>query len=146
MKKLYFLILVLLVSSCSVKVQEINYGEDLCHFCKMGIVDKAHASQLVTTKGKNFKFDAIECMINFLSESKADQSQYAFILVSNLSEPGKMISAQEATFIISKDIPSPMGAFLSAVQNKEQASVILKESNEAMLYQWDNVQGKIKKH
>ena len=55
-----------LIIGCEVKPQEIAYGQDACHFCKMTIVDRQHAAELVTVKGKAFKYDAIECMMNHL--------------------------------------------------------------------------------
>ena len=46
----YILFLVPFFSACSVEPVEINYGEDACEFCKMNIVDKQHAAELVTPK------------------------------------------------------------------------------------------------
>lgn len=66
MKFFSIFLLLFVLTSCSNKIQDINYGSDSCDFCSMGIVDQGHASQLVTTKGKNFKFDAIECMTHFI--------------------------------------------------------------------------------
>ena len=66
----FFLFIVILVSSCSVESEEINYGEESCHFCKMTIIDNQHASEVVTVKGKVFKYDAIECMVNDLKQKK----------------------------------------------------------------------------
>lgn len=54
----------MLLSACTPKAQSITYGADMCHFCKMNIVDVQHASEIVTKKGKVFKYDAIECMLN----------------------------------------------------------------------------------
>ena len=67
MKKtvLIFAILTVVLSACSISPQPINYGKDGCSFCKMTIVDKQHGTQIVTEKGKAFKFDAIECLLNY---------------------------------------------------------------------------------
>lgn len=124
------------LSACNTKPQPIEYGKDGCHYCKMTIVDRQHASQLVTSKGKVYKFDAIECMIHNLNEN--DIGPYAHTLVSDFNNPGKLIDAQDASFLISKDIPSPMGAFLSAFNNKEAA---LKTQNDSKgtIYNWDEL-------
>ncbi len=66
LKRLSILILLLIVTNCSVSPKAIDYGNDGCHFCKMTIVDKLHAAEVVTNKGKVYKFDATECMINFM--------------------------------------------------------------------------------
>lgn len=127
MKHLSFLLLMLLVTSCTVKVQPIEYGTDDCDFCKMGIVDAKHAAQLVTTKGKNYKFDAIECMLHYLQQADQASTAYQHVLVADLLHPGTLIPADQAHFIISKNIPSPMGAFLSATKTEAQAQKLIEE-------------------
>jgi copper chaperone NosL len=127
MKPFAYLILLVLFVSCTVKVQPIEYGTDDCDFCKMGIVDNKHAAQLVTTKGKNYKFDAIECMLHYIEQQNQPLTVYQHLLVADLLNPGVLIPAEEANFIISKNIPSPMGAFLSATKTKEQATELLEE-------------------
>lgn len=127
MKPFAYLILLVLFISCTVKVQPIEYGTDDCDFCKMGIVDNKHAAQLVTTKGKNYKFDAIECMLHYIEQQNQPLTVYQHLLVADLLNPGVLIPAEEANFIISKNIPSPMGAFLSATNTKEQATKLLEE-------------------
>ena len=54
--------------SCKIEPQPIEYGKDQCNFCVMNIVDQNHSAQYVTKKGKQFKFDAIECMVNEVNE------------------------------------------------------------------------------
>ena len=69
--------------SCTVEPEPINYGGDQCEFCKMNVVDKAHAAQYVTSKGKQFKFDAIECLVREISTPEIKESDLAFILVAD---------------------------------------------------------------
>jgi copper chaperone NosL len=119
--------------SCSVAPEPINYGQDACHFCKMTIVDQQHSAQYVTKKGKQFKFDAIECMVNELSEKGIDE--IAFLLVADYHDPGQMTPAFEATYLISKEIKSPMGADLTGFASEQQALESQKE-NGGKLYSW----------
>ncbi len=116
MSKYKLLLLLPLVAACDAKPQPISYGSDSCHFCKMTIVDRHHAAQLVTVKGKPFKYDAIECMMNHLA--KWDQPEVKLRLVANFEEPGDLMDATQARFLISQSIPSPMGAFLSAFEDE----------------------------
>ena len=139
MKKLittFSLLSFLLFISCTVQPQKIEYGKDACHFCRMNIVDQQHAAQLVTKKGKAFKFDATECMINYLKE--ADTEEVALLLVADYNNPRNLIDANLATFIISENIPSPMGEFLTAVSTKEEA-LTLKKTKEGDIYTWDKL-------
>ncbi|GLU45211.1 hypothetical protein Musp01_28350 [Muricauda sp. NBRC 101325] len=99
----------------------------------MTIVDKQHAAQLVTKKGKVFNFDAAECMMNQLKEW--DESTMELFLVNDFDRPGELVDAQKATYLISENIPSPMGAFLSAFSEKEAAQYTL-EGNGGELLTW----------
>ena len=135
------IITLLLVSSCKVEPEQINYGKDGCHFCKMTIVDNQHASELVTDKGKVYKYDAIECLINDLK--KRDSAEVGMLLVNDYNNPGELISAESATFLISEGVPSPMGAFLSAFSDNADAETVKSESG-GELFDWQAVRKQIK--
>ncbi len=142
MKKVFltvFTTFLLIFISCNVEPKKINYGSDMCHFCKMTIVDQQHAAQYVTTKGKQFKFDAIECMLNDLEEISSEN--ISIFLVSDYGNPGKMTEATTATYLISEEIKSPMGAFLSAFSSKELANKTQQESG-GKLYSWTTIKEK----
>ena len=135
----HYLIIALLLTffSCNVSPQAIDYGNDGCHFCKMTIVDKVHAAEIVTNKGKVYKFDATECMVNFMEDF--DTSEIKLYLSNNYTQPETLTDATKATFLISENIPSPMGAFLSAFKNKEDAQKMQSEQS-GTLYTWDELQ------
>ncbi len=128
--------LVVVLASCSIKPEPIQYGMDGCSYCSMTIVDRQHAAELVTSKGKAFKFDASECMINHLKEEK--DSDIALYLVNDFSNPGDLVDARAATFLISENIPSPMGAYLSAFKDKEAAENV-RQANEGVLLNWEEL-------
>jgi copper chaperone NosL len=130
----------LLAISCKVEPQKIEYGKDQCSFCKMNVVDKTHAAQYVTKKGKQFKFDAIECMVNDINEK--GEEQIAILLVANYGNPGEMIDAKTATFLVSKEIKSPMGANLSAFSSKNKADESLQEFG-GKNYTWETLKQKL---
>jgi len=138
MKKQFVLLFlpVLFLLACNISPQPINYGEDACHYCTMTIVDHQHAAQIVTDKGKAYKFDAIECMLNYLREN--DDINPKLYLVIDFMNPGDLIDATKATYLISKNIPSPMGAYLSAFQTKEAADKT-KMKYEGKLYTWKEI-------
>ena len=113
--------------SCSVEPQPINYGSDACEFCKMTIVENRWAAEIVTDKGKAYKYDAIECMMNYMNRNEISSDGLALLLVDDYSQPGVLIDATKATYIRSEAIPSPMGAFLSAFNNKDAAEKTVAE-------------------
>ena len=128
------------MQSCSVEPENINYGKEACNFCKMTIVDPQHASEAVTAKGKVYKYDAIECMINGLEQKK--NIKIGLLFVNDYSTPGTLIDAKTATFLISKEIKSPMGAFLSAFESKKEALKAL-EKHGGLIFNWDAIQKEI---
>ncbi len=127
------LMMLLMATGCSIQPKPIDYGQVGCHYCSMTIVDKQHAAQLITKKGKVFNFDAIECMMNQLKDG--DITTMALFMVNDFDEPGTLVDGTKATFLISENIPSPMGAFLSAFSDEQVAQNTL-EANGGELLTW----------
>ena len=143
MKFGYLSIIVLFLSACSVEPQEIIYGQDACEFCKMNIVDQQHAAQMVTAKGKATKYDAIECMMNYLNRNDLNSDDMAFLLITDYNNPGKLIDAKSATYIRTESIPSPMGAFLSGMEDKEIAEKLIQEKG-GSVFDWTELKERYK--
>ena len=143
MKKLNLTLIfsgLLLLFSCSTEPEKIEYGFDACTFCEMTIVDQSHAALMVSDKGKTYKFDAIECMLRY-SNREEPQKEYAHVLVSDYLNPGAMMVAKDAFYLISKEIPSPMGGNLSALSSEKISRELKKQKNGEIL-RWDEVVGK----
>ena len=129
------------VLGCTNTPKPITYGSDGCHFCSMTIVDKQHAAQFITQKGRTYSFDASECMLNHLKE--IDETTVAAFLVNDFSTPGETIDATKATYLISKNIPSPMGEYLTAFGSLEAAEYTLAKSGGELLT-WKKIQERFK--
>ncbi len=141
-KTIISLISLILLIACSSEPQAIEYGKDNCQFCGMTITDNKHASELVTTKGKTFKYDSIECMIRYANRNT--EQEYSYQLIANYSNPGVLVDALSGTYLISKKLSSPMGAFLTGFASKEEAEIVLAEKG-GVLYNWDGIQTHINK-
>ncbi len=135
-KRFFISILVIMLLGCEVSPKPIDYGKEFCNFCKMTIVDKVHATELVTKKGKVYKFDSSECMIQFLKDF--DKSIVQLFLTNHYSQPETLIDATQAIFLISENIPSPMGANLTAFENRSEAESVQKEKG-GILYSWNEL-------
>ena len=135
-----FLFFILL--GCNSSPKAIVYGSDGCHFCSMTIVDKQHAAQFMTKKGRTYSFDASECMLNHVKE--IDKTTIGQYLVNDYNAPGEIIDATQATYLISENIPSPMGAFLSAFSTKADAERAQK-GNGGKLFNWSELQARFTK-
>ncbi len=141
MKKLFFLLVIpMVLTACEVRPQIINYGNEACEYCNMTIVDKQHASQLVNTNGKAYNFDAIECMIHYSEENH--QMVYQLYLINDFTKPGDLINAKTATYLVSPEISSPMGANLSGFASTIEAEKA-KSKYGGQLYHWEAITEKI---
>jgi len=120
----------LFLCSCSSEPQPINYGHDACHFCQMIIVDQAHAAQMITDKGKAYKYDATECMMQHLASWQGPLVDQ--VLVTDYITPGTLINAKEAHYLFSEHIPSPMGAFLSSFYDKDQLASLSQQGDQSV--------------
>jgi len=138
MKKLVGFLLVLnLLFSCSIEPSKIEYAKDACHYCKMTIVEETHAAQIVTKKGKPYKYDAIECLLNDFENR--EEKDIALFLVTDYETPKKLIDAKTATYLISKNIKSPMGANLTAFTQKENAEKYATNGTDKII-NWEELQ------
>lgn len=136
--KISLIVIALMVLvGCSQDPVEIHYASDECAHCKMMITDDQFASQLVTEKGKAYKFDAVECMAVYHRENKDDLSG-SRLWVSNYNDPGTWLDAFEAQYVKSEVIKSPMGESLLALPTKEAAEIHVEERPGRLLL-WDEV-------
>ncbi|NND62639.1 MAG: hypothetical protein HKN48_05550 [Flavobacteriaceae bacterium] len=122
MNKLIYIVLMISCAACKIEPKPIDYGLDSCAYCSMNIMDAQHAAEIVTEKGKVFKFDAIECMLN---DKTIEEEEVALFLVMDFKEPNTFLDATESVYLISENIPSPMGANLSAFKNTSNLDSIL---------------------
>lgn len=143
LKLIALLIIPLSIVSCTISPQDIDYGYDGCHYCRMTVVDQQHAAQLVTKTGKAYHFDAAECLVMHLNE-QPEAAEDGLVLVNHLEEPAVLIDATDATYLISEKLPSPMGANLNAFETLAGAEQAQGEFGgelftwEALLAHFDN--------
>ena len=123
--------------ACTPEPREIAYGKDMCAYCKMSVVDAQFASEAVTSKGKVFVFDAIECMVPYVLEQGS--RSFAHLLVSDYSTPGTLVDARKAAYLVSESIPSPMGKNLSAFGGQQAAQSVMEEKG-GKLFNWEGIQ------
>ena len=128
----------LLFASCSVKERPISYGEDECDYCKMTIMDHRYGSELVSDKGKIYTFDAAECLIDFLHQHEEIGVSAKYLLVTPYTQPDFLFDATRATYLVSKNLPSPMGAYLTAFSTYDTAAIYMQE-NTGELYDWETL-------
>lgn len=110
-----------LLIACQPASQPIDYGSDLCDFCRMSIIDQRFGAEIVTKKGKIYKFDAVECMANYLEQRVEDESSLKYLLTNTHDFPGELMQVDQCSFLISENMPSPMGMFINPFWDKTAA-------------------------
>lgn len=115
------LLLALFIVSCQPKERPIEYGHEECKYCKMNIVDNRYGTEVVTNKSKVYVFDSVECLVDFLQRDVDDINQISLMMITPFDQPGTLVGVEKAWFLHSKELPSPMGMFLSAFASKEKA-------------------------
>lgn len=129
--------------ACSKEIKPIEYGKDQCEQCRMVLTDKKYGAEIITRKGKAFKFDAAECMLNYLKDKKIEVNDVDSYYVINLTEPGVLINAVNATYLISPELRSPMGEDISAFADRNMAEKYLNDYG-GVIYSWDELRNKFK--
>ncbi len=137
MKYILLIIIVILVA-CSPEPEAINFGHDNCEYCKMTIMDPKFGAELVTEKGKVYKFDAIECMMDYMYDDDFTKDKIALYLINTFNNPGELFDATIASYLISDNLPSPMGAFLSGYEDTNTAETMFAEKD-GQLYDWNSL-------
>ncbi|MBS9524479.1 nitrous oxide reductase accessory protein NosL [Litoribacter alkaliphilus] len=137
MKKLFvFLAPIWLLLACQADPEAIYFGKDACHHCKMTIMDPKFGSEIVTDKGRVYKFDDINCVHSFMAESQLEPDDIRHLLVIDFSQPQELINAYNATYVLSEDLKPPMASNFAAFSTQEAAKEYLDQrSGELMNYQ-----------
>jgi copper chaperone NosL len=136
MKKFIFTAFaVLSLCACSTGPQDIAYGSDGCHYCKMTIVEVNYGAELVTSKGKVYKFDAAECMINYLKKNQEEDQGMRYVINY---ENGEWLDAGDGFYLRSKNLPSPMGQYITAFGTRESAEK-LRSEKDGVIQSWEEL-------
>lgn len=99
--------------------QEISVGKDQCDNCKMTISEPKYATQLLTEKGRVYKFDDISCLQDY-EISNSETTGNAKTYVADFPS-GEFFETQTATLIKGGEIKSPMGGNTQAFKDKATA-------------------------
>ncbi|HEY3406309.1 MAG TPA: nitrous oxide reductase accessory protein NosL [Ohtaekwangia sp.] len=126
---LFILMLLTFMNACSVKPEPLQFGKDACYACKMTLMDQKFGSEIVTKKGKVYKFDDVNCMIGFYKSGYEPQENIAHHLVIDFMKPGELIDVKSAQYIRSEAIRSPMASQVAAFNTTQDLDSILKEWN-----------------
>ena len=121
-------LLAIAFSSCNTGPQPIRIGTDACSFCKMTIADNRFGAEILTKKGKAFKFDDIHCLLSFRKSNTIDTSDIKETYLVVFDEPHNLVNASSAFLFKSAELRSPMGGNIANFADGES----LKKLNQKM--------------
>ena len=135
---LFIMFLLFLIFSCGKDAEPINYGHDECEYCRMLITDNKYGAELITEKGKVYKFDSVECLINYALVENLIGNNEITMLVSDFSNPGNFTDARTAFYLHNNQFRSPMGLNVMAFGTKDKRSGF-KNENGGNQFLWIDV-------
>lgn len=123
-KVILFLLIISILCGCSKEPVPIIFGEDGCSNCRMIISDQRFGGEILTSKGKAYKFDSIECMAAYIIKGQRDSENIYKLLTIDFYNPTTFIDAFQAWYLHSENLKSPMGANLSSFKTHKEITEI----------------------
>ena len=120
-RSLVFLLVFSAVNFCSCKSgpEPIIAGTDHCYFCKMTITDLRFSTELLTDKGRIFKFDDIHCMLSYVKADGNETHAKTDFFVADFSSDHALLNASSGFYLQSPALRSPMGGNIAAFRIKD---------------------------
>lgn len=128
------------LSSCSAGPEPFAFGKDLCHTCKMGIIDPKFGAELITKKGKIYKFDDVSCLNHYLKSNATETSDIRQLLVINFEKENDFLPIDQAVFVLGPAVKSPMGSHAAAFASRDKAEK-MNATLQGELLSWKEVTG-----
>lgn len=111
-----------LLAGCKPGFEPVNYGHDSCTHCRMTIVDMHFSAELLTSKGRAYKFDDFGCLLKYLKDEHIHDPGMK-IYVADFDHPGgAFLDARRAVFIRNENLHPPMNGNLAAYTDKTAAT------------------------
>lgn len=127
--------------SCTSGPEPIRYGTDECFHCKMTLTDKRFGAEIVTHKGKVYKFDDLNCLVNFMKEGTVTEAGIAQIVAVDFKKTGSFVDVQQAFFLQNEAIKSPMRGDVASFSDKKDLETVKAEIGGGKEMVWEEVKG-----
>ncbi len=112
-------IFLMMMTGCSTEPQPLRLGKDNCDFCKMTISDKRFGAELVTKKGKIYKFDDGHCLLAFLQAGTIEKTAIDAVYFTNFIGNNELLNVKQAWFLQSPKLKSPMNGNIAAFASED---------------------------
>lgn len=105
------------------KAVPIKLNVDNCDYCKMGIADGKYGAEVITQKGRVYKFDDIACMTSYCKENHT--TKFKGYYIHDHAQENILIPAETAFFITGGAIKTPMHGEVVGFSEEDKAKEFL---------------------
>ncbi|MCK9480331.1 MAG: nitrous oxide reductase accessory protein NosL [Bacteroidia bacterium] len=111
------------MGACSISPKPIVFGTDDCDHCKMTISDTRYGAELVTKKGRIYKFDDLHCLKGFMDEQVVPLDNIHSLWVIDFSVPETLTQLEQSFLLHNEQLQSPMGSNTAAFAIQDSLDV-----------------------
>lgn len=126
------------MASCQRGPEPIKQGVDNCYFCKMTVSDSRFGAEIITKKGKVYKFDDMHCILAYLKTNEIATEDQKDIYVINFSGNHQLINVNQSFLLKSETFRSPMGSNIASFENKDSL-LLLQKSFPGNIVVWNEL-------
>ena len=114
----------------------ISLNKDACEHCKMTISSGQFAGEIITKKGRIYKFDDMFCVRDYQEEHPEMEVKATYI--HNFLGNNELIPAESAYYVKSPEFKSPMNGNIAAFKTEAEAKEYQSKMN-GELIQWSSL-------
>jgi copper chaperone NosL len=114
------------VTSCNAGPEALKTGVDNCYFCKMTISDARFGAEIVTKKGKIYKFDDTHCILNYLKTKDIELANIKNIYLTNYCGSHQLLDVKNVVLLKAEELRSPMGGNTAAFDVQDSLFAVQK--------------------
>ena len=133
------------LTACTPEPRPLAHGDDHCAHCLMTLSDEQYGAELVTTKGKVYVFDSVECLAAHQLEEAVATEDVHSLWVVDFQDPPNLVEVNKAFFLHSRDLRSPMGLNLTAF-GPDITQQAVSHSFYGEILDWDSVLELVQTH
>jgi copper chaperone NosL len=127
---------ILFISCNNNEAQPIKLNTDKCDFCEMTISNGRLGAEIITKKGRAYKFDDINCFKAYIRGNV--KVTIASFFINDYTKSNVLIDATKAFYVTSESIKSPMGGNTAAFKTKDVALDFANKNN-SIVKTWEEI-------
>ncbi len=107
------------LNSCTTGPEALKIGRDNCSYCKMTISDNRFGAELITQKGKIYKFDDGHCLLSFIQSKILEKKEIATVYFTDFIGKHTLVKADGAFLLQSDFFKGPMNGNMAVFSNED---------------------------